>query len=122
MIIGIKPNETFETMADFRKTYPKSILAHMISKWNLDEKIIAQLDFYKLKDIQAHALNTELNSHDGSVILDGIAYTPIYMQCSRLHIRSRAQYQESFMYWMSFRRTKDAAIVLIQPKRNQEIR
>lgn len=114
--------DSWTTMAEFRSANPKPLLAYMISKWSLDEKYRAQLEYYGLKEIQAWQLNNMLRDFKGGVMLDGEEYTPIYQQCSRDHIRLNARHHESHMYWLSFRKSKDARVVLIQPKRNQQVK
>lgn len=111
---------TINLMSEFRSANPQPLLAHMISKWNLKEEYRAQLERYKLADIQAWQLNNMLRDNKGGFMLDGIIYTPIYQQCSRDRIKQDAKYCESHMYWLSFRKTKDFAVVMIQPKRGQD--
>lgn len=105
------------TVASYSSSSPKPLSVYMISKWNLLEKHREMLDLYKLAEVDAAALNLELIQQKGVITLHGVPYAPVYQQCSRDHIRANAHKGSGVSYWLSFRKTKDLAVVLIQPKK-----
>lgn len=110
-------------MSNHREHNPKPKHFNLMNKWNLSEEERLELDYYKLKKINAINLRANLNLNGGAISLfDPEAatlsktYNPIYQNCSRNQINEQAgglEYTKE--YWLSFRRFNDIAIVLIQP-------